>query len=346
MRASGWCRSLLLSLGVSASAAIAEPLQVVVVVHPDLSNGHYSNEWIELSSFESALAKDHLDAQVSVVICDDLGLPAVIGPVPSIREAFYGVKTCGNNDGVEQALVHLASVRTNLAQRVVVFAPLEGGLTLGRATAEMLGARAEHQGVPIHVVESGLPHDMNNPLVADLGRFLADPTMAGTHVSTPGRLAALRSGGRYHLRYRHARGDDSPEGAAAARYQLEVRRAREKRRAEKDPSYRMNIYPSAEERARAVLARAFGPRHPETRRDALDDLADGRRRPSEIAQVELPAALHGVALEPLLDAVFEFVDARRLVEAAYAADGQPAGTAGAAAAAAISAPPRYRPSRR
>src|SRR5262249_9550724 len=95
--------------------------------------------------------------------------------------------------------------------------------------------------------------------------------------------------------------------------------------------------------AKQLLARGTGPTRND--RDALDDLADGTRRPSEVDPAELPEALQGIPLEPLLDAIFDYVDARRVYARAYAST-PPAVTAEEAIAAAIIAPPRRRPSER
>ncbi|MBI4815289.1 MAG: hypothetical protein HY791_03455 [Deltaproteobacteria bacterium] len=81
-----------------------------------------------------------------------------------------------------------------------------------------------------------------------------------------------------------------------------------------------------------LLAASYGPTrrtresdsHPE---DVLDDLAYGRVRPSEVNEEDLPPWLLDVDLEPLLDALWDFVDARsRIVETLRARNRAPDGT--------------------
>lgn len=71
----------------------------------------------------------------------------------------------------------------------------------------------------------------------------------------------------------------------------------------------------AEARARAGLDAMYGPANSDEELDVLAQLARGHRRPSDVREDEKPGFLRGVALEPLMDAVYDFVDARSELEA-------------------------------
>ncbi len=337
------------SVGLFAAPSQAQELRVVVVLdrHFGVPTGPYpAHELAELDAFEAALAELRPGTRVSAVACDEGGLPAVREPVAVAKGVVFGLLAgrgaCGDADGVAAALESLAK-SAGVEGRVVVFASrVSGALEAGRANAEMVGAQAEHLGVAVHVVEAGGGSgrlDSSGAVVEDVARFLAAPTAASPPSSVE-RAVALRSGGSYHLRFAYASArEDTPAAGARERARWAARAEASRRRGEP-------VMETAPDRAAALVARAFGPRDPRTRRDALDDLADGRLRPSEVGDAALPAALHGVPLEPLLDAVFAFVDARRTVERAYAAEGQPPGAAGRGAAEALTQPRRRYPSRR
>jgi hypothetical protein len=102
---------------------------------------------------------------------------------------------------------------------------------------------------------------------------------------------------------------------------------------------------------RALMKRAYA--EGASGRDALDDLATGVRRPSEVEPLELPKSLQHIDLEPLLDAVWNYVDARRIVTGLVQESLQlldhplpPGGSLGTKAAKALLDPRRLPPSRR
>lgn len=325
-------------------AAHAERLQVTVVLGEAFDHERGGADFQSVSAFEKALHTVRPDAELYLIACDEVGLPTRVGPTSGLT-FLVRAKNCGNTDGVEHALATFAQEPGPL-QRIVVFAPLGRALATGRATAEMIGRTAEHQRVAIHVVETRPyeeeEHWRRDELTDDVADFLDDPTAPGVRVRTPrpaGDAALRRAVSPAPARHR-PRGHQAREQAARQGHRTGT-------------TARSPRAPQARDRRRALRPgpgarlRLAAPRDPSRR------ARRSRRRPpppSEIAAHELPAALAGVSLEPLLDVVFDFVDARRVLEATIPArkseDGLDAAALGASVARAVLEPRRLRPSRR
>jgi hypothetical protein len=174
-------------------------------------------------------------------------------------------------------------------KRILVVRFDDGRFAQGRTSIEEVVHRAELSGIVVHAIEfsylgwsTGIESSVQE-LDSDLAHFLDRPTESMGRVPAVPRHATSISGGTYHLLCPLER----------VSYYDHVKRARH----------------SLKE-IRSAYAGAFGPRS--GGRDALDDLADGLRRPSEVKRDEVPKPLAGINLEPLLDAVWDFVDARRV----------------------------------
>jgi hypothetical protein len=189
------------------------------------------------------------------------------------------------------------------AEKRIVVLSTHGHFAMnGRTTAETLMHRLEHEEIVFHAVETFRPrsdfywsmmeHDKLDAVAGDVRTFLEKPTAPLGRVPSWLRHATSISGGSYQLAMIPAPQDD---GMSDLPKDLRDRAAR-----------------GVEEtrgRQRALLKRAYAKLPGQ--RDGLDDLAEGRRRPSEVKAGELPEALRHVDLEPLLDAVWDFVDARQ-----------------------------------
>ncbi len=173
---------------------------------------------------------------------------------------------------------------------------VDGGhaLSKGRTTIEEVVFRAEREEVVIHALEfvghlpGGFRHDrilVNTR--ADVARFLARPHATLGRVPVNARHATLQSGGSFHVAFVVGAGGDE-----AVRLWIE----------------RTNQKFDAATPATVM----YGARNADGE-DALDELASGRRRSYEFTKDELPAPLWGVDMEPLLDAVWDYVDARRVI---------------------------------
>lgn len=301
------------------------------------------------TGFVGALAKDRPDVAIAIATCAENSAP---GSERSRPSADHG-RGCGDADALMRVLDGLdpAHARTT---RIAVFGGVGATLATGRHTAEMVARRAEHLGVIIDVMEVAVAPDplalgALTPVVEDVRRFLSAPTAPSPGPGYPGRVATQITGGRFELVVL-----ERPRPPVDRR--LERDRIQRERYAKKrglvleppPPSPAELREQAAIDALRALESSAYARQVGE--RDGLDDLADGTLRPSEVPVERVPLALHGVDLEPLLDAVFELVEARaqlgHLVDALARRRSSSAEDAGRAMAAGIERRARWVPSRR
>ena len=226
-------------------------------------------------------------------------------------------------------------------KRILVIGRRAGLFTPGRTTLEDVAHRAEQRGIVLHAAELVDAGDWSfESEIADLGAdvraFLEKPSLPLGRVPTLPRHATLLSGGSFEVivvpGYRSIGWWPRAFDQGASK---EVRRRR---------SLAADVQHL---RKRTGVAVAFGALS--EGRDGLDALAEGSRRPSELTPASLPEAVRGQALEPLLDAIWDFVDARRVTASALndlenEVDGSAA--VGERLAAAVRGPRRLPPSRR
>lgn len=187
--------------------------------------------------------------------------------------------------------------------------------TRGRTTIEEAAGYAARHDVVLHAVDVAavrhpnfLDRDGGLERVAsryadDVVRFLTEPTSPLGRVPSQARHATMLSGGTFHVRLLA----DDPwahrEGARSSTSRElewpEWRWASDAWGPTRDGRGPLDTFD---------LVGALGAR------DALDALALGHRRPSEVTAEEVPKALANVDLEPLLDAIYDYVDARRALE--------------------------------
>ena len=242
----------------------------------------------------------------------ELRILRAFGPLGGLAEQLEAElpdrnQACGITQAMIAASLALPEWRPEAAKHLVFVGPQGGFPRGGRVPLESFIHDAERAGVVFHAMELGFRgFDFANPerSSASLGAeaqglraFLAQPTAPLGRTPARTRHITALSGGSYHLimdrpaHHRFVVGDGDLARRLKARFGDEGLAALD-----------------------ALLAASSGPM--EGGRDALDDLAEGRRRPSEVREEELPSALRGLDLEPLLDAVWDFVDARAVVTAA------------------------------
>lgn len=185
------------------------------------------------------------------------------------------------------------------AERRLLLVAGRFGLSGGsRRTIEEVVYRAERERVVVHALQTintitigrGWHLDPVDGIQRDVEQFLATPHATLGRVPSRIRHATLQSGGAFHVVVTTHFHPLRPYGA----------------------------HPPRREEAKVALDRLmsktsfdayFGPRD-ERGVDALVELASGRRRSFEYRPDELPASQSGVDMEPLLDAVWDYVDAR------------------------------------
>lgn len=257
------------------------------------------------------------------------------------KEAW--AQSCWLDADVVRAALERLAWRAEAHRRIVVVTQERAAIEPGRRTLDEVMDDAAHAGVVVHALaydpsagQRALEH-----LRADLSLFVRQPTAPNGRSARHLRQGALRTGGSYHVRMPppppsppeprggvrtildvpddvlRARLDapprwpDSPFGQRFAERRrqaiLDELERREEVRAERAKQVRQTL------RAEHGLDVAYGP-PVRPGRDALDELAAGRLRPSEVRDDQLPGFLAGAALEPLLDALWNFVDARAVAE--------------------------------
>lgn len=321
----------------------------------------------ELDAFEAALRRSVPDVELVLVNCTServgprtVAANAFGSSVRGISDDLFAQRSqsraCrASVDIVQQAMDEL-EWKDGAIKRLVGIGWIGSVLSGGRTTIEDVIHRAERKGIVFHAMELfGTSERVLRPgcggagrsscfvgpgrLMQDMNHFLQRPTEPVGRTPSHARHGTLLSGGTYHL--------------ASLLTPEELERVLEQER-EADPMWRQRVRGrESPEEYRSMHAATWGlPLALPAARDALDDLADGVRRPSEVKKAELPAALQNVALEPLLDAIWEFVDARRVLQESArlskAREGPtgPFGNAGAELARSLLAPRRLPPSRR
>lgn len=269
----------------------------------------------EINAFENALREAEPTVDVAVVHQED----------DAVIDHPFG----SGNRGVANALATLASTDPHLPasvdlvtrsldelkwrdgadKRVVVIGSYGHVLSPGRTKLEEVMHAAERKSIVVHALEFVAEPYLNKSavaaLVGDVYGFFVHPTWPLGRVVTHPRHGTLISGWSYRLVL-------SPIDQALD-YALENRdrypSEYHERYVQRALAKHLEVPPGLLE----FLERAHGPLT--NGRDVLDDLADGLLRPNEVKAGDVPAALAGIDLEPLLDAVWDFVDARRLTVA-------------------------------
>lgn len=212
-------------------------------------------------------------------------------------------------------------------------------LSVGRVTLEDLAHRAEHAGIVVHAAElieaGGWSFDAElSSLGADVQRFLHKPSLPLGRVPSLPRHATALSGGSFEVIV-------VPGYRGLGWWPLDRRLSKDERRRRALAADVQHL------RKKTGISAAYGT--VSEGRDGLDALAEGLQRPSEVSAEALPQALRGEALEPLLDAIWDFVDARRVTASALSqleAEVDGSAAAGERLAAAVLGPRRLPPSRR
>lgn len=354
-----------------APPAIADELQVAILVGGDLRREDRDQSprrgrerrltlperaQIELNAFEDALRALAPALELALVRCEK---PGRHEPPETVLRDFGGANrglaealdrplsppaiACPASVDVLDAAVEKLSWSAHAPKRIVAIGAPRDLFVAGRSSLEEVVHRAERHGIVIHAlafrsVDVDLPvtERGQDPTLDDMTRFLRRPTLPLGRVPSHARHATLLSGGSYEivvLGGRHR--PDLPRMPKPIAHALGVGRLERA----------LSLYKTCLEHAFGILDG--------NGRDALDDLAEGKKRPSEITNADVPAALADIDLEPLLDAVFDFVDARRAarttllqLEALDRDEPLPKGAIGIALAQEVAGPRRLVPSRR
>jgi hypothetical protein len=311
--------AVLLLGGRTSSAGEPRAVQIAVLVDTDLgvvrwnrTDGTRVREFPAawrgaLESLEGAFAESGASIRWALVSCESpsrgtpgelrIDRPFSASPLPlaSAVEALVLKRKHGcpaDADLADQAITRL-EWSEDADRRILVIGPSDSVLGSTRQSAETVMHRAVRLGIVVHALELDTPgrhrfalerrgmsyrRILGVPGSTDVRAFLSAPTLPLGRVPTTARHAVILTGGTYVWW-------TGP---------IERDRRFEDARVEDD-----------------LPERAFGPSN--GGKDALDDLAEGLRRPSEVTRDELPSALHGIALEPLLDAIWDYVDARRVM---------------------------------
>lgn len=319
MRAPVFAFAALLLSGPAATAQ-ASTLQLAIVIDTTLHQSSSSRPpsaklLAELEAFEAAILAEHPDAEFAFVECrrpyargpaepviasgfspNARGIADRVAQIISPSEALFG---CPASVDVVQTAIDELKWRDAAKKRILVLGS-DGVLSPGKTTAEDVVHIAERKQIVVsalELIDASLfwlvrGRDAQSSIHRDVLDFLENPLRPLGRVPVRPRHSVELSGGAHALIV-----SDRMNKSLELRHPLFLE-------LQKGEDYGL-------ERLRADLERAFGPRV--RGRDALDDLAEGLRRPSEIKPEELPEDLAGVDLEPLLDAVWDFVDARRVL---------------------------------
>lgn len=322
----------------AASAAFAAPtLEVVVVVGAvddnEAARGALSGLEAELTTLGADIAVAHIDRYGKLGYDRPLRAdPLSVTKVLRKRRRPVGV------DHLEQ-LIESTKWSADGTRRIVI---ADAGTALhakGRTTIEEVVFLAERTRIVVHAIDIFAADRLRSPFDAAMGdtrRFLEKPLESLGRVPNNVRHAVLQSGGTYAIVL-------TPPNATRRAFINGVLVASA-----------WNVDALLAGRKKALQQRQlYGPRS-SSGRDALEELASGRRRHFEYDPAELPPAIRHVDLEPLMDAVFDYVDARevlasyvRQVEAmAEPPKTDPFGAIGAGLAKAVAGPRKLPPSRR
>lgn len=218
---------------------------------------------------------------------------------------------CAPNVDAIEAAIDLKWTAQN--RTILAVSAFGRSLRPGRSTLEQAVHRAEHYDVIFHALEfahvpSGtdwLTH--HRPLLVDrlsedVHRFLDHPSYPLGRVPHGARHGVILSGGSYHL---SVLGTSSYAG----RMRRRCAQLKDETRAEVCLEYAQKRLNTVRESAQ--LSRAFA--HADQATDGLNSMASGALRPNEVDPKDIPESLQEIDLEPLLDAVWDFVDARRVL---------------------------------
>lgn len=335
---------LLLLLGWS-TPVLAAPLQVAVLVDTGLrarSGALDPRTRAEVAAFEStvqsgassvhvAVIRCHADRPDEAVFVKKLSPLAKGGLVTAIEKAVErDQKPCAAGADLIDATLSALKWRSDATRRILVLNAWRHKLPDARASIETVMHRAVRENVVVHAIDTFRPpfywsqSAAVDALSVDLHRFLARPELPVGRSPRSFRHATIITGGTY-------RALQSP---LTERVRASLRRAR------------LKVDTAETLRKRTRIGECFG--NQKNGLDGMDQLAQGRLRPSEVEPDALPLAVRGIDLEPLLDAVFDFVDARVVVADAIEQlrAGTPSGGPGRAIGRAVLGAPRLAPSKR
>lgn len=343
-----------LSLWAAASSTVAPGLQLAVVFDGSIMDGAGALEPSlvgELAAVHRALEGAPEGYELASVHCvvgrygphpevrSDFAAPgAQAGLLTHVVAEGSGGRRCSlSADTLSEAVLGL-SWRPAAQRRVLVITKESTSVPAGKRTFEEVTSDAEHRGIVLHGLslspdsaERAVDHVMR-----DLRGFMEAPTATLGRGISHLRQGALRTGGSYHVSVQ------VPKAAlpsAPPRPTLRVvYRGRDLRMMGLDElqsrlresssqgvqeglrqelRYRAAQVTPEKERTKLRVALgmedAYGPLD-FGGRDVLDALASGQVRPGEVTQASLPTFLRGQALEPLLDSVWDFVQARITLE--------------------------------
>jgi hypothetical protein len=247
-----------------------------------------------IESFDAALWKTHGAVELRAIACgEDVAPRSAVerelrlnrGELASLISAevtsrIAQDKECETDVDLVDRVVEELPWKDRASKHIIVIGHLE--LQDTRVAAEELMHRAERLGIVVHVLHvfpiHGYVRDF--ALVGDVADFLEHPTRPLGRVPRFPRHATSINGGSYRA----------------------IATSRSKPAGRFDPTWWHNY--ELEEAAK-LLTRA------QSKPGVLEDLASGKRRPSEVSKDELPEVLREVDLEPLLDVIWDYVDARR-----------------------------------
>lgn len=301
----------------------------------------------ELAAVDTHLAKLEDDVAIAWVTCErvertvrgkvlnDFGVGASRqGPAMRLM-GLTEKRWCALDADVLDVAVDQLKWEGDSAKALLVITGERRAIAGGRRTLDDVARNALHRGIAIHsfVLDPREGQASLTNVLADMRFFMKNPTETLGRPVTHLRHAAVFTGGSYQVTFRMP----TPE--------IPKRRGRYRMRDLTDGELRQRIAETDSHRRRAFMERILRERH-ETRKpkitaeikrysaelgldgaygrhepgrpDILERLAAGTIRPGEVKQDDLPNFLKGQALEPILDAVYDFVDARltmqRLVE--------------------------------
>jgi hypothetical protein len=252
---------------------------------------------------------------------------------------------CGTSTGDVEAVLDKIEWIDEADRRLLVIGDEDfrapDALAPGRRTIEELMHRAERDRVTIHVWGLAEASSHRRPkllerVVTDLDRFVSRPTAPNGRVPAYARHGTIMGGGSFQVILHHEPGADG----------FPCRAFNDQKTCEElqHKSYANMVDPELLKKLRGRVQ--SGP-------DVLDALASGAKRPSEVDPADLPEFLQGLDLEPLQDPIFDFVDARAVLESLVprferlanrrALDSQGVGVE---LAHRVLSPPRWPPSRR
>lgn len=268
---------------------------------------------------------------------------------------------CLLNADVVGTAVSQLSWQVGSRQRILIISREHEAIRSGRQTLEQVMRNAEHAGIVVHglSVSDGAGSFAAENIMRDIQAFMKSPTAPTGRPAHHLRQGVLITGGRYYVSVKMR-----PKALKMTTYSgvfgsLLTRwdRSFSTSTVQCIPACKEPPDPTPEE-IRSKLSTdlkieaAYG-LQPDLGLDVLDKLASGELRPSEISLSQLPSFLHGHNLEPLLDPVWDFVNARRAIQQilnsaslGFAAKGVVPPLAGHALAKDILGPARFAPSRR